>query len=57
MAYCNAEGIEIVGQLPYDTIVTEAMVQGQPVTEYQPESAMAMALSEAWDRIRARLEG
>ena len=55
-AYCAEEGIEVVGKLPFDTIVTEAMVQGQPVTAYQPDGAMAAALGVAWARIRARLE-
>jgi MinD superfamily P-loop ATPase len=55
-AYCAEEGIEVVGSLPFDTIVTEAMVQGQPVTAYQPGGAMAGALGAAWARIRARLE-
>jgi MinD superfamily P-loop ATPase len=55
-AYCAEEGIEVVGKLPFDTIVTEAMVQGQPVTAYQPDGAMAAALGTAWSRIRARLE-
>ena len=56
-AYCTAEGIEVVGKLPYDTVVTEAMVQGQPVTAYQPDGAMAAALRGAWARIQAWLEG
>ncbi|MGD2206095.1 MAG: ATP-binding protein [Anaerolineae bacterium] len=55
-AYCTEQGIEVVGKLPYDTVVTEAMVQGQPVTAYQPDGAMATTLREAWARIRARLE-
>jgi MinD superfamily P-loop ATPase len=55
-AYCEAQGIEVVGKLPYDTVVTEAMVRGQAVTTYEPEGAMASALREAWLRIRARLE-
>jgi MinD superfamily P-loop ATPase len=54
--YCTAEGIEEVGRLPYDTIVTEAMVQGQPVTAYQPKGAMTRALREMWAKVRARLE-
>ncbi len=45
-----------MGTLPYDTIVTEAMVQGQPVTAYQPKGAMARALQEMWDKVSARLE-
>jgi len=55
--YCRAQGIEVVGTLPFDTVVTEAMVHGQPVTAYQPDGAMATALREAWSRLQARLEG
>ena len=55
-AFCAVEGIEVVGRLPYDTTVTEAMVQGQPVTAFQPEGEMAKALRATWARIRARLE-
>jgi MinD superfamily P-loop ATPase len=54
--YCAAEGIKVAGELPYDTIVTEAMVQGQPVTAYEPEGAMTRALQEMWVKVRARLE-
>ena len=54
--YCVAEGIEVVGMLPYDNIVTEAMVQGQPVTAYQPNGAMTRALQEMWEKAGARLE-
>lgn len=56
-AYCRAQGIELVGRLPYDTIVTQAMVHGQPVTAYQPEGPMAVALREVWARVRTRLDG
>ena len=56
-AYCRAQGIELAGMLPYDTVVTEAMVQGRPVTAYQPEGSMALALREMWDRVRKRLNG
>jgi MinD superfamily P-loop ATPase len=56
-AYCRTQGIALVGKLPYDTVVTEAMVQGQPVTIYQPEGAMAGALREVWAQVRKRLNG
>lgn len=55
-AFCAAEGIEVVGRLPYDTVVTEAMVQGLPVTDYQPDGAMARALRQSWARVRKHLE-
>ena len=56
-AFCAGQGIEVVGELPFDTVVTEAMVQGQPVTAYQPDGAMATALREAWARMQKRLNG
>ncbi len=56
-AYCRAQGIARVGKLPYDTIVTEAMVQGQPVTLYQPEGAMARALRVVWAKVQKHLNG
>ena len=54
-AYCHEQGIEVVGRLPYDTVVTDAMVQGLPVTVYQPEGLMAAALREMWARVGRRL--
>jgi MinD superfamily P-loop ATPase len=54
--YCATEGIEVVGRLPYDTVVTEAMLHGQPVTAYRPAGTMAEALRDTWARVRARLE-
>jgi MinD superfamily P-loop ATPase len=56
-AYCAEQEIEVVGKLPFDTVVTEAMIQGRPVTEFQPEGAVAAALRQSWTRIQARLEG
>jgi MinD superfamily P-loop ATPase len=55
--YCAGQQIEVVGKLPFDTVVTEAMIQGRPVTEFQPEGAVAAALRQSWRRIRAQLEG
>jgi len=54
-AYCQARGIPLAGQLPYDNVVTAAMVQGQPVTVYEPAGAMAHALRAVWTQVRARL--
>jgi MinD superfamily P-loop ATPase len=56
-AYCRAQGIELVGKLPYDTVVTEAMVQGQPVTIYQPAGKVARALQKVWAQVQKRLNG
>jgi MinD superfamily P-loop ATPase len=55
--YCRMQGIELVAKLPYDTTVIKAMVQGQPVTVYQPESPVACALRETWTEVRRHLDG
>ena len=55
-AYCADQGIQVVGRLPYDTAVTEAMVNGEPVTAYQPEGEMAASMRAVWKQIQARLE-
>jgi predicted Fe-Mo cluster-binding NifX family protein len=43
---CQTQGIAPVGELPFDTVVTEAMVQGRPVSAYQPDGPLARALRE-----------
>ena len=52
--YCAARGIEMVGRVPYDAVVTEAMVQGLPVTEYE-DGPVSRELGRVWERIKARL--
>jgi MinD superfamily P-loop ATPase len=54
--YCASQEIEVVGRLPFDTVITEAMVQGQAVTAYQPDGPMAAALRESWACIQEWLE-
>jgi len=53
-AFCVARGIGIAGRIPYDDLVTEAMVQGRPVTEYA-DGPVTEALWGVWMRVRERL--
>jgi len=52
---CAERGIAVAAQLPYDQVVTAAMVSGQPVTAYQPGGAMATALHTLWTLLKERL--
>lgn len=54
-AYCREHGIEVVGHIPFDEVVTEAMVQGEPVTAFAPCSPVSRALTAVWGRIADRL--
>jgi MinD superfamily P-loop ATPase len=53
-AFCAERGIEVVGKIPYNTVVTEAMVHGQPVTAYT-DGPVSAALRQVWGRVKARL--
>jgi len=45
-AYCAANNIPLVGRLPYDSAVTDAMVRGEPITA--SDGPAAEALRAAW---------
>jgi MinD superfamily P-loop ATPase len=46
--FCGSNGVEVVGKIPFDPIVTEAMVAGKPIVEYSPESSVSKAIAELW---------
>jgi len=47
-AFCREDNIPMVGQIPFDLTVTEAMVQGQTVTAFAPEAPASQAIREIW---------
>ena len=52
--FCTERGIKVVGRIPYDNVVTEAMVQGLPVTAYT-NGPVGEALGGIWRWIRELL--
>ena len=52
--FCADLRIEVVGRVPYDNVVTEAMVHGFPVTEYT-NGPVAEAIEQDWAQTRTRL--
>jgi len=52
-AYCLEQNIEVLGEIPFDPNVTEAMVNGEPVTAYRPESLASKAIKQLWERLVA----
>jgi MinD superfamily P-loop ATPase len=51
--YCRQHGLPIIGQLPFDLRITEAMVHGQTITAYLPDSSISHALREIWQDVWA----
>jgi len=54
-SYCFNQGVEVASKIPFDNVVTEAIVQGLPVVEYS-SSEVTQRIRELWQIISAKLE-
>ena len=54
--FCEKNGIDVIGLIPFDPVVTEAMVAGQPVVEFSPDGKASKAIKQAWSRVKAHLD-
>jgi len=52
--FASRQGIEVVGHIPFDPVVTQAMVQGLPVTLYTA-GPVAEELRQMWARLSSML--
>ncbi len=50
-AFCKKQQISVVGQLPYDPIMYEAVVAGLPIIEYAPNHPISVNLKSLWKRV------
>jgi MinD superfamily P-loop ATPase len=53
--YCTDNGVEVVGKLPYDLVVTEAMIAEKSVVEFSG-GQVSRGVREMWDKIVRRLQ-
>jgi len=51
---CLSQGVEIVGRVPFDNIVTESIVQGVPVVEYS-NGNVTREIERMWHTLSAML--
>lgn len=54
-SFCEDNGIQAVGRIPFDLTVTSAMVQGEAVTAFRPDAPASVAISAVWERVLASL--
>ena len=52
--YCRSRGVEVVGRIPYDRAVTDAMIREKAVVEME-NSAAAVEIKRVWERVHAVL--
>jgi MinD superfamily P-loop ATPase len=55
IAFCEERAIHVVGRIPFDPLVTKAMVAGKPVVEHAPTSRVSNKIKNAWKRLLAVL--
>ena len=54
--FCVEKGIDVLGLIPFDPRVTEAMVAGQPIVEFDPDAAASRAIRKMWSEVKDHLE-
>jgi MinD superfamily P-loop ATPase len=54
-SYCGSEGIEVAAKIPFDNVMTEAIVEGLPVVEYS-DNGVTRQIKELWRILSAKLE-
>ncbi|HNT25021.1 MAG TPA: ATP-binding protein [Anaerolineales bacterium] len=48
-------GVELVGRIPFDPTVTQAMLNEEPVTAYHAEAPSSLAIKAIWQTVANRL--
>lgn len=54
-AICRERALPVLGEIPFDVVVTEAMVAGRTITEFSPQSEVSRSLKKLWYRIQQKL--
>lgn len=52
--YCQNQGVEVAAKIPFDNVVTEAIVQGLPVVEYS-QGKVTQEIESLWQHITRAL--
>jgi MinD superfamily P-loop ATPase len=50
-AYCQQNNVQVVGQIPFDESVLQAMLVGEPVTAYQIDARSSQAIIKVWENV------
>ena len=48
---CEKKKVEVAGKIPFDPIVTEAMVAGKTIVEHSPENIVSQEIETTWKRV------
>jgi MinD superfamily P-loop ATPase len=54
-ALCQEENTTLIGHIPFDPAVSAAMINGEPVTAYQPDAPSSQAIQSIWQHLAGEL--
>jgi MinD superfamily P-loop ATPase len=54
--FCRKNRVGIAGTIPFNQVVTEAMVHGKTVVEYSPRSEVSKEIRDMWNNVRRNLQ-
>ncbi len=50
-SFCKKNNAEIVGRIPFNSKITEAMVNGKTIVEYDPQNGVSHDIKKMWEKI------
>ena len=53
--FCEKNKVEAAGKIPFDPIMTEAMVAGKTIVEHSPENMVSREIEATWKRVLSAL--
>lgn len=53
--FCAENSIEVVGEIPYSSDFTKAMIKALSIVEYMPESEVSNEIKTMWNKISSKL--
>jgi MinD superfamily P-loop ATPase len=53
--FCVQNNIDMIGSIPFDATISQAMIHGEPVTAYLPEAPASRALVKLWEQVVDKL--
>lgn len=54
--YCKEHNYKVIGRIPFDSSVTAAMINGEPVTAFLPESIASKEIGIVWQNLLKLLQ-
>lgn len=53
--FCFNNDIDLIGEIPFDENITQALVSGEPVTAWKPDAPASQAIQQIWNSLQDRL--